>query len=109
MSDVMAQSIYIAKQDIVVQRNLLAGVGTHGMKFVKPDNLMLMMWYEEYQLLGLKLSEAFEEAHELEGLHRSPCTGDIICQTIREEDGEYTHKYFLITSTGYEEFVPRKD
>jgi len=91
----MSTSIFIATQDEVVHRNLLAQVGLSD--YVKPGVLMLTMWYQRKFLVSSSLTGAFTESQGHPSLTRSAMAGDII-----HLDG----KFFLIRPTGFEEFTP---
>ena len=91
----MSTSIFIAKREEVIQRNLLAQVGMD--KYVKPGVLMLTLWYQRKFLVSSTLEGVFEESQDHPSLPRSAMPGDVI-----HLDG----KFFLITPTGFEEFTP---
>jgi hypothetical protein len=90
----MSTSIFIATQEEVIQRNLLAQVGMD--EYLKPGLLMLTMWYQRKFLVSSSLEGAFEESQDHPSLLRSAMAGDII----------HLGKFFLITPTGFEEFTP---
>ena len=91
----MSTSIFIAKEDTVIQRNLLAQVNMD--KFVKPSLLMLTLWYQRKFLCSSTLEGAFDECQDNPNLTRSAMPGDII---------HLEGKFYLIVSTGFEEFQP---
>lgn len=87
-------TVLIARETVVVERNLLAQVGVG--KFVKPSHSSLTMWYDRQFLESTTLEDAFAEAQELQSL-RSAMPGDIL------QMGE---TYHLILPVGFEEFTP---
>jgi len=91
----MSTSIFLVKQEEVVQRNLLAQVGMA--KYVKPGVLMMTMWYQHKFLTSSTLEGAFTECQDNPALSRSAMPGDII---------HLDDKFYIITTTGFEEFTP---
>lgn len=91
----MSTSIFIARKEEAVQRNLLAQVGLD--KYVKPSVLMMTMWYQRKFLISSTLEGAFTECQDNPALPRSAMPGDVI---------HLEGKFYLITSTGFEEFTP---
>lgn len=88
-------TIFLAKNETLVQRNLLGqinGTGSH-----TPSQLSLTMWYERYFLKAKTLEEAWSEAQDDPRFFRSAMIGDVI---------QLGEQYYLIAGQGFEEFTP---